>query len=71
MAQQPGAVVDEEFAETPAPPEGLVILRKIDRFGTLWCDGGLGDQPHYLMQELIICANARPDIKQSGGGDQG
>lgn len=47
--------------EKPIPPE-LQMLWMVEQYNRLPNDGGLLDQPNFLMSCLNVCRNARDEI---------
>jgi len=59
MLQQPGAA----GGEAPPKPWVLTVYEDIQEYGVLWADGGIGDQPYYLMGDLKMCAQVMGQYK--------
>ena len=46
----------------PDPPAELLILWNVEDYNRLPLEGGVLDQPDFLMQCLAACRNARGDV---------
>lgn len=49
----------------PQMPDIYGQYLQVKRYGKLWWDGGLADQPHIWMQEMDACASGEEDYKSS------
>lgn len=61
MMAQPGAV----GGEVPPRPWILGLLGDIREYG-LWEEGGLADQPYFLMQDLKLAASMEASFQLPG-----
>lgn len=59
MSQAPGG-----FAEIPPTPWIVTLIYDMERHGAMWCDGGLADQPYYLMQDIRMAMGLLTEVRR-------